>query len=94
MSFNPNNFIAYSDEVNNNFSEIDFSTSGSPLRSSDDHETKSETPFGLSTHSSANNYSTPYNADFDFDAFINPPKWKPFTISKPFQNSQHLMFKS
>jgi len=84
MSFIPNNFISYAQDKTH-FGDFEFSSSSSPFRSSEDYDTKSETPFGLSSGSSGNHtYSTPYNTDFDFDAFMNPRKRKPFKISKIF----------
>ncbi len=75
MSINPNNFT---------FEGVDFSTASSPFRSSDD-DTKSDTPFGLSTHSSlSSSYSNKFTTHFDLDhgAIIKSFKPKPFKISK------------
>jgi len=92
MSFVPNNFISYLHD-NPQFANFEFSTSGSPFRSSDDNDTKSETPFGLSTHSSGNYYSTPYNTEFDYNALINPPKKKPFKIIRTTLKEREEMIK-
>jgi len=95
MSFNPNNFITYADESqdpsNSTHEELDFSTSGSPFTSLYDTETKSDTHFGSSTHSSGNNnYSTPYHTDFDNDT---RKRHKPFKIIRTTMKEREEMIK-
>jgi len=87
MSFNPNNFITYADESQDpsisTHEELDFSTSGSPFRSPDD----TDTPIGLSTHSSGNNN---YSTDFDNDII---KKHKPFKIIRTTMKERENMIK-